>query len=58
MIIRIRVLFLISSLCLLSLALALPTFSQQTLGGITGTVQDTSGGAVTGTTVTIVGDQD
>ena len=55
MIIRIRVLFLISSLCLLSLAL--PTLSQQTLGGITGTVQDTSGGAVTGTTVTIVGDQ-
>ncbi len=57
MIIRIRVLFLISSLCLLPLALALPTLSQQTLGGITGTVQDTSGGAVTGTTVTIVGDQ-
>ncbi len=57
MIIRTRILFLISSLCLLALALALPTLSQQTLGGITGTVQDTSGGAVTGTTVTIVGDQ-
>jgi hypothetical protein len=57
MIIRIRVLFLISSVCLLPLALALPTLSQQTLGGITGTVQDTSGGAVANTTVTIVGDQ-
>jgi Carboxypeptidase regulatory-like domain len=35
----------------------LPTQAQQTLGGITGTVEDSSGGVLQDTTVTIVGDQ-
>ena len=42
--------------------LCLPNFApitqaQQTLGGITGAVTDTSGAVVPGTTVTVVGDQ-
>src|ERR1700680_4815900 len=32
-------------------------WAQQTLGGITGTVSDSSGGVIPGTTVTVVGDQ-
>jgi len=36
---------------------ALPAHAQQTLGGITGTVSDSSGGVLPNTTVTIVGDQ-
>ena len=36
---------------------ALPVQAQQTLGGITGTVTDTSGGVLADTTVTLVGDQ-
>jgi hypothetical protein len=31
--------------------------AQQTLGGITGTVTDSSGAVITGATVTVVGDQ-
>jgi hypothetical protein len=38
--------------------LAIPsTYAQQTLGGITGTVTDTSGAVVVGATVSLVGDQ-
>jgi len=45
-------------LCLLaSLATASSARPQQTLGGITGTVTDTSGAILPGATVTIVGDQ-
>ena len=36
---------------------ALPVQAQQTLGGITGTVTDTSGGVLADTMVTLVGDQ-
>ncbi len=57
MMIRIRVLFLIATLCFLPLALTSSARAQQTLGGVTGTVEDSSGGAVANTTVTIVGDQ-
>src|SRR5579864_7569856 len=57
MIIRIRALFLIATLCFLPLTLTSSVRAQQTLGGVTGTVQDSSGGAVANTTVTIVGDQ-
>jgi hypothetical protein len=50
--------FLISFLCCpLLLLFALPANTQQTLGGITGTVTDSSGGVVEGTTVKIVNDQ-
>ena len=45
-----------SSLCLL-LALAPFTQSQQTLGGITGTVTESTGSVLPGTVVTIVGDE-
>jgi hypothetical protein len=41
------------SLCLLASSLQ----AQQTLGGITGTVSDPTGGVLAGTSVTIVGDQ-
>jgi len=34
-----------------------PAPAQQTLGGITGTVTDISGGAVAGATVSLVGDE-
>src|ERR1700676_4478729 len=42
--------------CLLSV-FASSALSQQTLGGITGTVSDTSGGVLPNTTVSIVNDQ-
>src|SRR6266851_3990126 len=41
----------------LMMVFALPAQAQQTLGGITGTVSDSSGGVLPNTTVTIVGDQ-
>jgi len=41
----------------LLLALAPHCFAQQTLGGVTGTVTDSSGGVIPSATVTIVGDQ-
>jgi hypothetical protein len=37
--------------------LAPPAHAQQTLGGITGTVFDSNGGAIPATKVTAVGDQ-
>ena len=40
-----------------ALLLASPALTQQTLGGITGTVTDSSGGALVGTTVNLVNDQ-
>ena len=51
------------SICLASLLFLFGSFAvppaqaQQTLGGITGTVTDTSGGVLAGTTVTLVADQ-
>jgi Carboxypeptidase regulatory-like domain len=56
MIRRIRVFFFVLSLCL-PLACITSTQAQQTLGGITGTVTDTSGALVTDATVTAVNDQ-
>ena len=53
---RSLVLPVIALLCL-PLILPIPAQAQQTLGAITGSVQDSSGGAVANTTVTIVGDQ-
>jgi hypothetical protein len=41
----------------LRMVFALPAQAQQTLGGITGTVSDSSGAVLPNTTVTIVGDQ-
>src|SRR5260370_6631621 len=46
---------LFSILCILLLAPS--SLAQQTLGGITGTVSDASGGAMTGTQVTLVNEQ-
>ena len=50
-------LFSISFLILCSLVLAVASPAQQTLGGITGVVTDASGGALTGTQVTLVNNQ-
>src|SRR5580704_15312804 len=50
------ILFLASCICV-TLAFATGARSQQTLGGITGTVTDTSGAVLTDTLVTLVGDQ-
>src|SRR5260370_1490389 len=50
-------LFSISLLIFCSLVFAAPSPAQQTLGGITGVVTDASGGALTGTLVTLVNDQ-
>jgi Carboxypeptidase regulatory-like domain len=47
--------FLFSILCILLLAPS--SLAQQTLGGITGAVSDASGGALTGTQVTLVNEQ-
>jgi hypothetical protein len=52
-----RVFFLSFLFCSLSLIFVLPARAQQTLGGITGTVTDSSGGVVAGTIVKIVNDQ-
>jgi Carboxypeptidase regulatory-like domain len=54
--IRISIFALVALLCL-PLALSIPIPAQQTLGGITGAVTDTSGAALPDTTVTVVGDQ-
>ncbi|HUA01199.1 MAG TPA: TonB-dependent receptor [Candidatus Aquilonibacter sp.] len=56
MIRRIRVFFFVLSLCL-PFVLTTFTQAQQTLGGITGTVTDTTGAVVTDATVTVVNDQ-
>jgi Carboxypeptidase regulatory-like domain len=48
--------FVLSSLCL-PFMLSLAANAQQTLGGITGTVTDSSGAVLPGTTITLVGDQ-
>ncbi|HVO58210.1 MAG TPA: carboxypeptidase-like regulatory domain-containing protein, partial [Dongiaceae bacterium] len=53
---RIAFVFSFSVLLLALLAFAPVTLSQQTLGGITGTVTDASGGAIAETTVTLVSD--
>jgi hypothetical protein len=55
---RIRIsVFALTSLLCLPLALSISTSAQQTLGGITGAVTDTSSAALPDTTVTAVGDQ-
>ena len=56
MIRRISVFFFVFSVCL-PFVLVTSTQAQQTLGGITGTVTDTSGALVTDATVTAVNDQ-
>src|SRR5580658_922756 len=52
------VLFLLSTFlcCCLALLLPLDAFPQQTLGGITGTVADSSGGVLADSLVTVVAD--
>ena len=50
------VLFLTATLCV-GAGIVSTAWAQQTLGGITGTVSDSSGGVIPGTTVTAVGDQ-
>ena len=54
--VRLSIFLLASWLCV-ALACAPGARSQQTLGGITGTVTDTSGGVLPDTMVTLVGDQ-
>jgi hypothetical protein len=54
--IRRSVLFVVSFLAMASMSIP-SAHAQQTLGGITGTVTDTSGAVVVGATVTLVGDQ-
>jgi hypothetical protein len=55
---RARLFVIFSAAFLWTLFIFTPrTRAQQTLGGITGTVDDSSGGVLTDTTVTIVGDQ-
>ena len=55
---RIRLLIFSLALCVcLALPFAPGARSQQTLGGITGTVTDTSGGVLADTSVTLIGDQ-
>jgi hypothetical protein len=49
--------FLLTSFLWIAFALTPGAQAQQTLGGITGTVADSSGGVLPNTTVTIVGDQ-
>ncbi|MFI5057231.1 MAG: carboxypeptidase regulatory-like domain-containing protein [Candidatus Acidiferrales bacterium] len=49
--------FCLASILFLLFASSRLAKAQQTLGGITGTVTDSSGGVLPGTTVTIVGDQ-
>jgi len=49
--------FLLTSLVWIAFALTPRVQAQQTLGGIAGTVTDSSGGVLPSTTVTIVGDQ-
>src|SRR3984957_4798167 len=54
--VRLSTFFLAACICV-ALAFAPGARSQQTLGGITGTVTDTSGGVLADTLVTLVGDQ-
>ena len=55
---RFSAFFFVSVLCPCVLSLLAPSaHAQQTLGGITGTVTDISGGAVAGATVSLVGDE-
>ena len=55
---RIRLSIFSLALCVcLALPFAPGARSQQTLGGITGTVTDTSGGVLADTSVTLIGDQ-
>ena len=54
--IRLSIFFLASYICV-ALVCAPVARAQQTLGGITGTVTDTSGAVLTDTLVTLVGDQ-
>jgi hypothetical protein len=49
--------FVLASFLLMLFASALRVEAQQTLGGITGTVTDTSGGVLPNTTVLLVNDQ-
>ncbi len=49
--------FAVISLLLVPLVFSIPTPAQQTLGGITGAVADSSGAALPDTIVTVVGDQ-
>ena len=49
--------FLASSFLIAAIAVLPCAQAQQTLGSITGTVTDTSGGAISGATVTLVGDE-
>ena len=58
MIERVRLSIFLLALCIcVALAFAPGARSQQTLGGITGTVTDTTGGVLADTLVTLVGDQ-
>ncbi len=54
--VRLSIFFLASYICV-ALVFAPVSRAQQTLGGITGTVTDTSGAVLTDTLVTLVGDQ-
>src|ERR1700674_950810 len=54
--VRLSTFFLAACICV-ALAFAPRARSQQTLGGITGTVTDTTGGVLADTLVTLVGDQ-
>src|SRR3984893_19362874 len=55
---RIRIHFVTLGVMLFAWCVIVPAaWGQQTLGGITGTVADSSGGVLPTTTVTIVGDQ-
>ena len=49
--------FILGILFCIAFAIAPGTHAQQTLGGITGVVEDSSGGIVPNATVTLVGDQ-
>ena len=57
MISRFRISALCFLACVLLFSLDIPTHAQRTLGGITGTVTDSSGAILPGTMVTLVGDQ-
>ena len=55
---RVRLsIFVVALFAWMILFFALSAQAQQTLGGITGTVSDTSGGVLPDTQVTLVGDQ-
>ncbi|NYF53141.1 TonB-dependent receptor [Tunturiibacter gelidoferens] len=54
---RMRFSFLVLVCQMALLLLVCPVFGQQTLGGLTGVVTDSQGGILSGTVVTVVGDQ-